>query len=243
MMRLYSADMADHPRYAIYYAPAPGSDLDRFGAQLLGYDAFGSEGLPFPDGILQAAPDWHDLTSDPRKYGFHATLKAPMSLADGRTEAELLSACEAFASTSRAIPVIGPVVGSIEGFVAVIPAEPPPELIGLAADCVSEFDSFRAPLTPADRARRNPSMLTAGQREHLDRWGYPYVMEDFRFHMTLTGRLAAERRETIMLMLQKRFARLNLERLAIDQIALFRQSDADSRFRIIGQWKLREKTA
>ena len=74
MSRLYSADMADSPRYAIYYAPAPGSGLDRFGAALLGYDAFTGEDLPFPEGVLQATPDWHGLTGDPRKYGFHATL-------------------------------------------------------------------------------------------------------------------------------------------------------------------------
>ena len=35
--------MAAFPRYAIYYVAAPGSDLDRFGAQLLGYDAFSGE--------------------------------------------------------------------------------------------------------------------------------------------------------------------------------------------------------
>ena len=142
---------------------------------------------------LSAAPDWRDLTADPRKYGFHATLKAPFSLAQGRTEAELFAACAAFAATPRAIPVIRPVVGSISGFIAVIPADPPAELIRLAADCVSEFDAFRAPLTEADRARRNPSRLTSAQRAHLDRWGYPYVMEEFRFHMTLTGRLDASR--------------------------------------------------
>ena len=83
----YSADMADTARYAIYYAPAPGSGLDRFGAQLLGYDAFSGEDLAFADGILQATPDWHDLTGDPRKYGFHATLKAPMSLDQARPRA------------------------------------------------------------------------------------------------------------------------------------------------------------
>ena len=97
--------MANYPRYAIYYAPAPGSDLDRFGAQLLGYDAFSGVDLPFPDGILQTTPDWRDLTKEPRKYGFHATLKAPLSLAPGKTEAELLAACEAFAATpARAVP-------------------------------------------------------------------------------------------------------------------------------------------
>jgi putative phosphonate metabolism protein len=232
--------MNDFPRYAIYHAPAPGSGLDRFGAQLLGYDAFGGEDLPFPDGILQEVPDWRELTRDPRKYGFHATLKAPLSLAPGRTEAELVAACAAFASKPRAIPVISPVVGSISGFIAVIPAEPPQELIRLAADCVSEFDSFRAPLTESDRARRNPSRLTPRQCEHLDRWGYPYVMEDFRFHMTLTGRVGAERREPLLAMLQNRFSAIDLETLAIDRIALFRQDDSASRFRIMAQYVLKQ---
>jgi len=243
VIRLYSATMADYPRYAIYYTPAPGSDLDRFGAQLLGYDAFTGGDLPFPDGILQMSPDWRDLTRDPRKYGFHATLKAPLSLAPGKTEAELLAACKAFAVTPRAIPVIRPVVGSISGFIAVIPAEPPAELIRLAADCVSAFDSFRAPLTPEHRARRNPSLLTPRQREHLDRWGYPYVMEDFRFHMTLTGRLETERRQEVLAMLRHCFSATVSKTLPVDRIALFRQDNKDSRFRIIGHWPLRDQSA
>ena len=230
--------MANYPRYAIYYVPAPGSDFDRFGAQLLGYDAFGGGELPFPDGIEQMVPDWRDLTQDPRKYGFHATLKAPMSLAPGSTEAGLLAACEAFARTPRTIPVIRPVVDSISGFIAVVSAEPSAELERLAADCTREFDSFRAPLTPEDRARRNPSRLTPGQRDHLDRWGYPYVMEDFRFHLTLTGRLDAGRRATVLAILQQRFAALKMMTLAVDRIALFRQDGAVSRFRIIGHCAL-----
>lgn len=241
MSRLYSADMADFPRYAIYYAPAPGSGLDRFGARLLGYDAYGGEDLPFPDGMLQEVPDWREMTGDPRKYGFHATLKAPLALAPGRTEAELVAACAAFASTPRAIPVISPIVGSISGFIAVIPAEPSPELIRLAADCVSEFDSFRAPLAESDRARRNPSQLTARQREHLDRWGYPYAMDDFRFHMTLTGRLDAARRDPVLAMLRNRFSAIGLKTLAIDRVAVFRQDNADSRFRVVGHWQLRAR--
>jgi putative phosphonate metabolism protein len=225
--------MANHPRYAIYYAPAPGSDLDRFGAHLLGYDAYTGEDLPFPDGVTQTRPDWRDLTEDPRRYGFHATLKAPMSLADGNTEADLAAACASFARTARPIPIVEPVVDSISGFIAVIPAAPSAELQQLAADCTKAFDSFRAPLTPEDRARRNPDKLTPRQREYLDRWSYPYVMEEFRFHMTLTGRLNAERREPVMAMLRDRFSATGLKTLAIDRIALFRQDDASSRFRII----------
>ena len=238
MTRLYAADMTSFPRYAIYYAAAAGSDLARFGAQLLGYDAHSGEDLPFADGVLPSLPDWRDLTRDPRKYGFHATLKAPLTLAPGLTEAELLAACATFAATPRPIPVIQPVVDSISGFIAVVPAECPAELTQLAADCVRDFDKFRAPLTADDRARRNPSALTPRQCEHLDRWGYPYVMENFRFHMTLTGRLEAQRREPILAMLRGRFSALGLTRLAIDQIAVFRQDGADSRFRILDQFAL-----
>ena len=82
-------------------------------------------------------------------------------------------------------------------------------------------------------------MLTPRQRDYLDRWGYPYVMEEFRFHMTLTGRLDTARREPILKMLQERFSTIGLERLAIDRIALFRQNDLASRFHILNDWALR----
>ena len=231
--------MANHPRYAIYYVPAPGSDLDRFGAALLGYDAFCGDDLPFPDHLTQAVPDWHDLTQDPRKYGFHATLKAPFSLAPGVSEPELIAACKTFAIAARPIPVIAPVVRAISGFIAVVPAEISGELDLLAADCVREFDGFRAPLSAEDRARRNPSALTLAQVDHLDRWGYPYVMDEFRFHMTLTGRVAAKRREQLVMLLQHRFAALDLKALAIDRIAVFRQDDAASRFRVLAEFGFR----
>jgi putative phosphonate metabolism protein len=230
--------MADFPRYAIYYPAPHGSALDRFGAQLLGYDAWTGEDVPFPDDMLQAVPNWRELTQDPRKYGFHATLKAPFSLDDGKSEAELLAACAEFARTPRPIPAIRPVVGSISGFIAAIPAEPSDELLRLAADCVDAFDAFRAPLTPQDRARRKPEMLTPRQRGHLDRWGYPYVMDEFRFHLTLTGRIDAAARAPILKMLQERFELIDPERLAIDRIALFRQDNARSRFHVLQHWTL-----
>ncbi|MGH6682290.1 MAG: DUF1045 domain-containing protein, partial [Bradyrhizobium sp.] len=227
------------PRYAIYYAAARGSNLDRFGAQHLGYDAWTGMDLCFPDGLLQAEPDWRELTEEPRKYGFHATLKAPFALAHDQTEAGLAAACASFAETPRPIPVIRPIVDSISGFIAVIPAERSAELDALAADCVTHLDGFRAPLTQADRARRHPHKPTPRQCDHLDRWGYPYVMEEFRFHMTLTGRLDAKRREPVLAMLRDRFAAIGIASLAIDRIALFRQDSATARFAIVGAWELR----
>jgi len=228
--------MANFPRYAIYYAPAPGSVIDRFGATMLGYDAHQGIDLPFPDGI--AVPNWHELTQDPRKYGFHATLKAPMALAPGRREDELVAACAAFAAKPRAVPAITPAVGAIEGFIAIVPASRSTELETLATDCVRDFDPFRAPLTEEDRGRRNPAGLSSRQRDYLDRWGYPYVFEEFRFHMTLTGRLDDNRRGPIVEMLRHRFAQTGVNELVVDRIAVSRQNDTDARFQIIGQWRL-----
>jgi len=230
--------MTDFPRYAIYFAAGADSALSRFGAELLGYDVYTGDEMPFPADASRVAPDWRDVTADPRKYGFHGTLKAPMALAPGRTEAELIAACAAFAGKARPMPSIRPVVDSISGFIAVIPTEPVGTLQQLAADCVREFDDFRAPMTAEDRARRKPDKLTERQRDYLDRWGYPYVMEEFRFHMTLTGRLDAERRGPILEMLRARFATLGLETLVIDRIALFKQDDARARFRFVGEWAL-----
>ncbi|MGW1419337.1 DUF1045 domain-containing protein [Bradyrhizobium manausense] len=230
--------MTGFPRYAIYFAAGADNALSRFGAELLGYDAYSGDEISFPQDALRIASDWRDITADPRKYGYHATLKAPMALAPGKTEAELVAACATFAGKPRPVPVIRPVVDSISGFIAVIPAEPVDALQQLAADCVRDFDSFRSPLTAEDRARRTPEKLSEPQREYLDRWGYPYVMEEFRFHMTLTGRLDANRRGPILEMLRERFATLKLDALAVDRIALFKQDDAKARFRIIGEWTL-----
>ena len=232
--------MAPYPRYAIYYAPPAGTALDEFGARLLGYDAWTGTDLAFPEQVAQMVSDWIDVTGDPRKYGFHATLKAPFALAIDRREDELLAACAAFAGTPRLLPIITPVVDSISGFIAVVPAEPVSELQRLASDCVTAFDDFRAPLTYDDRARRNPAALSPRQCDYLDRWGYPYVLEEFRFHMTLTGRLGAARRAPIVAMLRGRFAELRLDHLAIDRIALLRQDGENARFRIIGNWPLRQ---
>jgi putative phosphonate metabolism protein len=231
--------MAQFPRYAIYYAAARGSALDRFGAELLGYDAWSGDGVPFPDGM---PPDWRELTQDPRKYGFHATLKAPFALAPGRNETDLLAACADFARTPRKFPVIAPVVSSISGFIAVVPTETSDELIRFAADCVRAFDAFRAPLTPEDRARRRPEKLTERQRDYLDRWGYPYVLDEFRFHMTLTGRLSSERRGVVLELLSGRFGRLGSEVIPIDSFALFGQTAPHERFRIVGAWRLRAQS-
>jgi putative phosphonate metabolism protein len=229
--------MPDFPRYGIYHVPDRDSALYRFGADWLGYDIYSGDELARPDAPANVA-DWAEIIRDPRVYGFHATLKAPFSLAEGVTEAGLLEAGRAFAAVPRPIPQFAPVLDQIGRFIAVIPSSRCAALDQLAADCVRSFDAFRTPLTEADRARRTPAALSPRQRDHLDHWGYPYVMEEFRFHMTLTGPLDATRRDTIVDLLRKRFRKIGLDSIAIDRFAILRQESRQHRFRIIAQFRL-----
>jgi putative phosphonate metabolism protein len=236
--RLLSGAMPIVPRYAVYYLPQPASALARFGAEILGYDAVTGCDVPFPAAV-RATADWRDVTEEPRKYGFHATLKAPFALAPGRSEAELLWAAATFAETPRALPVIVPAIRAIGHFVALVPDAPSEPLTTLAADCVRDFDGFRAAMTQRDRARRKPERLTPRQLDYLDRWGYPYVMDEFRFHMTFTGSLQPKRRETVACTLRGCLAELAFHEMTIDRFAVLRQSSPEQRFRCLAQFALR----
>ncbi|MGH6918168.1 MAG: DUF1045 domain-containing protein, partial [Geminicoccaceae bacterium] len=114
-------------------------------------------------------------------------------------------------------------VGSLGGFIAFVPAAAVAALDALAADCVEAFDGFRAPLDEAAIARRRAAGLTPRQDRHLLRYGYPYVLDDFRFHMTLTERLRAPERDQVLAILADRAADICAAPLRIDAITVFEQ--------------------
>lgn len=177
--------MPPYRRYALYYTPPPGKFAD-FGASWLGWDAARGEAVaqPHVEGL-----DLPALTAEPRKYGFHATLKAPFRLAGGQGEDDLADAVDRLAGQLRPLWLEGLALTRIGPFLALTPEGDQTALNASAARVVEMMDPFRAPLTDAEIARRNPARLTHRQRELLDLWGYPYVFEEFQFHMTLTGAL------------------------------------------------------
>jgi putative phosphonate metabolism protein len=220
-------------RYAIYFVPAADSALYRFGSAMLGYDCYTGADLPRP-ADLDLDADWGALTEEPRRYGFHATLKAPFRLAPSRREDQLAEAVLAFARAPRKIPVIAPEVRLLSTFTAIVPRAPVAALDALAAACTTDFDEFRAPLSEQERARRNPSRLSVRQVGHLDRWGYPYVFDDFRFHMTLAGPLPVERRDDVPARLRRSLAQAwGDQPIAVDRIGLFKQDGPHTRFRVL----------
>jgi putative phosphonate metabolism protein len=221
-------------RFAIYFVPAAGSGLYRFGAATIGYDCCSGADLPVPAGLGLSRQDWDALTREPRKYGFHATLKAPFRLRHGGDDVGLIDAFERFTAERTVAPCFVPQVRLIGGFVAVVPDGADPAIRELADACVTEFEPFRAPLSPDERRRRVASGLSDAQVTNLDRWGYPYVFEEFRFHMTLTGSLPLDRRADILSQLQARYAQmLGDAPIAVDQIALLHQDCATARFRVL----------
>jgi hypothetical protein len=226
---------AASPRYAVYFVPAPASALYRFGAALLGYDCYSGNDVAFPDALPTERAAWHDLTAEPRRYGFHATLKAPFRLAPQFREAELVEQFQKFTNAIEVAPSFAPAIDVLQGFIAIVPAAADPVLGQLAASCVTGFDRFRAPLSAQDRARRLAG-LSARQLANLDRWGYPFVFDDFRLHMTLTGRLAAERQAAVLSYLRKEFtAGCGAAPLLVDRLALLRQDRPETRFLVISQ--------
>lgn len=173
-------------RYALYFVPADDSSLAAFGARLFGR---------WPDGSAVSnpldLPQRLERTRRVARYGFHATLKAPFRLAPGRSESELLASVEDIGSRWRAASLHGLCVQAGSAHTSLrfgeqAPAESIRGVNQVARACVLDFDEFRAPLTDAERARRHPERLDARERALLERYGYPWILDRFAFHLTLS---------------------------------------------------------
>jgi len=226
----------DEPRYAIYFVPPAGSALYRFGSTFLGYDCYAGDAIGWAEEVGLDAREWAELTREPRRYGFHATLKAPFRLRSGIGERDLTTELGRFAALPREPAVIEPGIRSLGRFIAVVPVVSSAAVDRLAADCVTAFDRFRRPLTPAERLRRLSTGLSERQIANLDQWGYPYVFDEFQFHLTLTGPLGLERRASIAALLQARFEQGDARgHVPIAQLALMRQHAPSSPFHVVCQ--------
>lgn len=186
-MTIFKSETALYSRYAIYVLPP--EPLAGFGASWLGWDLAAGRSVPRLKIPELDHSDLAGITAAPRKYGLHGTLKAPFHLAPGTSEADLRNAVDALAATLAPAAVQGLSLARIGRFLALVPDGDAKGLAYIAQTCVSVLDPFRAPATRDDLARRRVAGLSPRQDRNLLTWGYPYVFEDFRFHITLTGKL------------------------------------------------------
>ena len=227
------------PRYALYYAPRSAEGLAVAATQWLGRDAETGQARALKPAPGIAMDRLVEITADPRLYGFHGTLKAPIALVDGACERDFLDAVGRFAAGGRAFAVPSLELAEISGFLALVPAARSVELQELADRCVVEFDEFRRPADEAELARRRGAGLSPRQDELLARWGYPYVLEQWRFHLTLTGRLPdVAEREQVATLLRRRFAGFLDRPLAVSDLCVFRQPGPRQPFVVLARFRL-----
>lgn len=217
-------------RYALYLAPADDSPLWRVGSAWLGRDARTEALLPQPkiEGIC--ADRVQALTASARHYGLHATLKPPMRLADGVSADLLTDAVRMLAAATRAFMLPALAVDTLSGFIAVRAVHASAALQQLADDCVTQLDRFRRASDAVELAQRRSAGLSARQEALLTRFGYPYVMDEWRFHITLTERVAGAERDLLLAWLTAHFADALAQPLRCEDLCLFVQDRAEQPF-------------
>ena len=226
---------SDFSRYAVYAVPDPQSPLFLRASRWLGWDSVAAVALPFPAAGELDNPgslDIEPMTRTPRKYGFHGTMKPPMRLAEGCDEATLIVRAREFASTLAPVSIPALEIAAIGSFLALVPAEPNAGLADLACGIVTGLDEFRRPPNEAEMDKRRAAGLSARQDELLREWGYPYVLDEFRFHMTLSGRLDTDRKSMAQAMLETWIAPVVPAPFILDRLAIMGEAN-DGRFRLV----------
>lgn len=219
---------APRARLALYWAPELDDPLHRDGSAWLGRDAETGAALPQPE---VPGHDLAAITADPRGYGLHATLKAPFRLRVSWAEA--MGAAEALAARLRPFDLPPLAVRDLEGFLALRETAPCPPLRALADACTEALDHCRAPPDDAEVARRRRAKLSPGQDANLARWGYPYVFDEWRFHVTLTRRLTPEEKAAVLPAAESHLrAALARRGRRVSSVCLFTQAAAGAPFLI-----------
>jgi hypothetical protein len=230
--------MTDYSRYAVYYAPRPGRFAEA-AAAWLGRDCEtgASVSQPTPEGLSE---DLATLTTKPRKYGFHGTIRAPFRPADGQDRASISAAVADLAARLSPARCDGLAVSNPYGFgVALTPAGDEVQILELAARVVEATDLLRAPLSPEEIARRVAAeQLTPRQRELYDRWGYPMVMDQLWFQLTLSNRIGPQLEWKLEAAIARHFEGLLPAPFVIDDLCLFGEEAATGQFRLLSRYPL-----
>lgn len=174
-----NASSATAPRYAVCFAPNPGSLGWLAGSHWLGRCAALLQPLPQLDIQGVAAEDLVRLTAAPRRQGWRAVLKAPFVLAPGADWITLHQTVQALAHSLEPCALPPMHVERIGDILALVlaPSHAANRLLHqAAAACETQLQPLVAPPSDTDR----PDLPAAGRASALG---------GFRFHLPITGSL------------------------------------------------------
>ena len=161
-----------------------------------------------------------EITREPRKYGFHGTIKPPFYLAEGQNLTELKSTLGDLCKQLKPVQTDGLRLSKLGRFLALTVEKNPQALSVLSSSVLSELATFRAPVSFEDLRRRRQSNLSARQDFLLVVWGYPYVLEEYHFHITLTGKLRQNRLKVVHSVLEAAISELQTAPFTLDALSL-----------------------
>jgi putative phosphonate metabolism protein len=230
--------MLNFERYAVFYAPKQDSALADFGCSWLGWHAENKCAMDRPNIEGLSKNEIENITKTATRYGFHATLKPPFHLAEGKTVEQLDLAIQSMAASLSPLKA-GPLkLAKIGSFIALVPSDGALEISTIADTCVSLLDGFRRPLSHVEVMKRRANRLSESQDALLLKWGYPYVMDEFRFHLTLSDRLEGEQMNRIYKSLETECAEILSHPFMIEDICLFGDPGNGQHFHLIKRYAL-----
>jgi alpha-D-ribose 1-methylphosphonate 5-triphosphate synthase subunit PhnG len=216
-------------RYAVYYVPDQDSDLYRLGSSLLGYSL--REGKELPMAALPGAGAPGEYSKKASVYGFHSTVIAPFRTQRGK---EGIASAIALALSKHAPFRLAPLrLRLLNGFPALCAEGPMDGFQALEKSLLEALYPLFLPPDPESLGRRGE--LNPKQLGYFWKWGYPFVLDEHRFHMTLGDPNSSD---GYIGALKNYFPASSTDALVFGKVTLCAQESPGSRFISLGDFPL-----
>ncbi len=231
----------NYKRYAIYYVPSENSELDLFGKCWLGWDPYKGEETTKSDlSKLPSFKKFSSLVLTPKQYGFHGTIKAPFKLKNEYTYNDLENKVREISKQIHSFYFDQLIIEKLGNFIGLIPTNNL-KVNAVSNKFVEELDYLRDELSESEIKKRKPHKLTSNQKQMLFKWGYPYVFDEFKFHLTLTSKLNVVEIDDVFRSLQNILKQVNLNKISFNNICIFGQK-SDEKFYFVQRFNFNNLT-
>jgi len=226
-------------RYAVYFVPNIEQQWWAQASQWLGRCAVSQQFSAQPL-IAEVSPKrFAEFTEHPRRYGFHATMRAPFVLASEYQPSDLIRHVSTLCQQLKPFVLPRLRVTLLEQFLALLPERDVPQITLLEHQCVTQLNDYAVPLGTEELTRRRSAGLSSHEDALLLRWGYPYVLDRFRFHCSLTGSLAKASPQEVSALTQAAHQHFDhLPLCVFDSLAVFAEPTQGADFVLLEQCPL-----